>query len=249
MGPALGGLLIAWLGASGNFFAQAAAYLGVFVMIYIMRVPENSTVGKQSSIFEEIREGIKYVLANPVLLTVIVIALIPPLFATPYMSLMPIFQKDIYGVGPEELGLLMGAPGLGAILSLSLLASIGDRIRRKGILLLGGLAIFGIILILFSRTTSFPLALIPLAAAGFFQLTYITGAYTIIQLITPDELRGRVLSIYFLDRGLSPLGAFAAVFAADQLGAPLTITIMGSLVVFLVLIVAWKSPQLRQLEL
>ena len=248
LGPALGGILIAAVGAGGNFFVQSVAYTGVLFMVFTLRLPKEQVQARKSTAVSQIKEGLKYVRSKPALLAVISTALVPPIFGMPYMSLMPIFQKDVLGVGPEELGLLLAAPGIGALISLSTLATFGDRIRRKGIFLLGGIGFFGVSIFLFSRTPSYPLALLPLVGAGFFQLTYLTMSYTMIQLLTPDELRGRVMSLYFLNRGLGPIGSLMAGVLADVLGAPITVTIMSSVVVLLAVILAWRVPVIPQVE-
>jgi MFS family permease len=217
-------------------------------MVISLRVPKSQIKSKRSTAIFDIKEGLRYVRSNSAVLAVIISALVPPLFAMPYMSLMPIFQKDVLGVGPEQLGMLLAAPGVGALISLSTLATIGDRIRRKGILLLAGLGLFGIFIILFSITPSYPLVLLPLVGAGFCQLTYITTSYTMLQLLTPDDLRGRVMSLYYLNRGLGPVGALTAGILADTLGAPITVTLMASVVVLLVIILAWRAPIIHQVE-
>jgi MFS family permease len=248
LGPAIGGLLIAAIGAGGNFFVQAVAYTGVLFMVIALRVPEDQVKNRQTSAIADIKEGLRYVRSRPAILGVIATALIPPLFAMPYMSLMPIFQKDVLGVGPGELGMMMAAPGIGALVSLSTLATFGDRIRRKGVWLLSGLGLFGVFIILFSITPSYPLALLPLVGAGFCHLTYITTSYTMLQLLTPDDLRGRVMSLYYLNRGLGPLGSVLAGVMAESLGAPFTVTIMASVVVLLAAVLAWRVPVIHQVE-
>jgi len=248
LGPALGGILIAAVGAGGNFFVQSAAYTGVLFMVFALRVPKDQIKSRGSSALSDIKEGLRYVRSNPVVLAVIATALVPPLFAMPYTSLMPIFQKDVLGVGPEELGMLMAAPGVGAIVSLSMLAALGDRIKRKGILLLAGLGFFGFFIILFSQIPTYPLVLLPLVGAGFCQLTYIVTSYTMLQILAPDELRGRVLSLYYLNRGLGPLGSLLAGFMAESLGAPLTVTLMASIVILLAGALAWRAPIIHQVE-
>jgi len=248
LGPALGGILIAAVGAGGNFFVQSAAYLGVLFIVFTLRVPDDHVKPSESSALSDIKDGLKYVRSKPAVLAVIATALVPPLFAMPYMSLMPIFQKDVLGVGPEQLGMLLAAPGIGALFSLTMLATVGDRIRRKGILLLFGLGFFGIFIVIFSQTPSYPLVLLPLVGAGFCHLTYITTSYTMLQLLTPDELRGRVLSLYFLNRGFGPIGSLMAGILADILGAPITVTIMASVVVLLAGVLAWRAPIIHQVE-
>lgn len=248
LGPALGGLLIGAVGAGGNFFIQSAAYMGVLFMVYAMNVPPRQNPPRQSSAIADIKEGLDYVRAKPAVLAVIMTALIPPLFAMPYLDLMPIFQKDVLGVGPEALGLMLAAPGIGALISLSTLATIGDRIKHKGILLLGGMGFFGLFIIIFSRMTTYPFVLLPLIGAGFCHLIFLVISNTMLQLLTPEELRGRILSIYYLNRGIGPLGSLVAGILANYLGAPLTVTLMGSGVILFVLLIAWRAPVIYQVE-
>ena len=143
--------------------------------------------------------------------------------------------------------MLMAAPGVGAVLSTLLLASIAHSFRRKGLLVLGGLILLGIFLILFSRTTSFPLALVILAAVGACQIMFMATVNTMVQLTVPDALRGRVMSLYMLDRGLMPAGSLMAGVTAHFIGAPATVSMMGSMVIVLALLVAWRVPLIRKL--
>jgi MFS family permease len=246
LGPAVGGVLIAAFGASGNFFVQSAAYAGVLVMVYWMRVPQTSEEARKSSALANLKEGFAYVWSNPTIFALMAAAYVPRIFAVPYQALMPVFQKDVLGVGPGGLGLLMAAPGVGAVLSVLTLTSAFD-VRRKGLLLLWCLICLGGFLIAFSRITSFPLALVALVGVGACQIMFMATTNTLLQLLVPDALRGRVMSLYMLDRGLMPVGAMMAGVAAHLIGAPATVAIMGGIVIALALVVAWRVPRLRRI--
>jgi MFS family permease len=247
IGPALGGGLIALFGAGGNFFVQAVAYVGVLMMIYWMHVPPTPVEARRSSAMANLKEGFAYVWSTPAVLALMTLAYVPRVFAVPYQTLMPVFQKDVLKVGPEGLGLLMAAPGVGAVIAVLMLASMATRMRRQGLFLVASIVILGFFLILFSRITYFPLALISLVAVGVFQMLFLASTNTILQLIVPDELRGRVMSLYMLDRGFMPAGALFAGVAAHVIGAPATVATMGAIVIVLTMIVAWKVPALRAL--
>jgi len=247
IGPALGGGLIALFGAGGNFFVQAVAYVGVLMMIYWMHVPPTPAEARRSSAMANLKEGFAYVWSTPAVLALMTLAYVPRVFAVPYQTLMPVFQKDVLKVGPEGLGLLMAAPGVGAVAAVLLLASLSSRMRRQGIFLVASIVILGLFLILFSRITYFPLALVSLIAVGVFQMFFLASTNTILQLIVPDELRGRVMSLYMLDRGFMPAGALFAGVTAHLIGAPATVATMGAIVIVLVLIVAWRVPAIRAL--
>ena len=248
IGPALGGALIAWFGAAENFFVQAACYIGVLAMIHGMQIPPQRAGSTRHSAFANLKEGFAYVWHTPAVLALMTLAYVPRVFAVPYQTLMPVFQKDVLKIGPDGLGLLMAAPGVGAVIAVLTLASIGNRIRRQGQFLLANIIVLGCFLMLFSQITWFPLALVTLVIIGMFQMFFLASTATILQMIVPDELRGRVLSLYMLDRGFMPLGALFAGIAAHFFGAPLTVTTMGAIVIVLTGLVAWRIPAIRTLR-
>ena len=249
IGPALGGAMIAWFGAADNFFIQGIAYAGVVVMIYFMHIPPIRAEARRSSAMANLKEGFAYVWSTPAVLALLTLAYVPRVFAVPYQTLMPVFQKDVLQVGPEGLGMLMAAPGVGAVISVLAMASFANRLRRQGLFLIVSIVILGLLLILFSQLTSFSLALITLVVAGAFQMFFLASTATILQLLVPDELRGRVMSLYMLDRGFMPAGALFAGISAHFIGAPMTVTTMGAIVILLTLVVAWRIPAIRQLEI
>ncbi len=248
VGPALGGAMIAWFGAAENFFVQGIAYGGVLVMVYWMHIPPVRADIKRSSAMANLKEGFAYVWSTPAVLALMTLAYVPRVFAVPYQTLMPVFQKDVLQVGPEGLGMLMAAPGVGAVIAVLAMASLTNRFRRQGLFLVGSIVILGLLLILFSQLTSFLLALITLVVAGAFQMFFLASTATILQLLVPDELRGRVMSLYMLDRGFMPAGALFAGTAAHFIGAPMTVAAMGAIVIVLTLMVAWRIPAIRRLE-
>lgn len=247
IGPSIGGLLIAAFGAGGNFFVQSAAYIGVLLSLYWMTVPSNSTEARRSSAMANLKEGMNYVWGNPAVFALMTSALIPRIIAMPYQALMPVFQKDVLQVGPEGLGLLLAAPGLGASLAGFALATLSSRLKRQGLVLIISLIGLGTGLNIFAWTTSFPLALTVLVALGACQVFYMATTNTMLQVIVPDHLRGRVMSIYMLDRGLMPLGSMTAGISAHWIGAPATVSYMGLAVIVLAVLLAWRAPVVRKL--
>jgi hypothetical protein len=115
-------------------------------------------------------------------------------------------------------------------------------------LLVSSIVVVGGFLMFFSQITWLPLALVTLVIIGAFQMFFLASTATILQLIVPDELRGRVLSLYMLDRGFMPLGALFAGTTAHFIGAPLTVATMGAIVIALTLFVAWRVPAIRTLQ-
>jgi MFS family permease len=247
VGPSAGGLLIVAFGAAGNFFVQAAAYAAVVFIVYRMVVPATPGEARRTSPLANLKEGLNYVWSNPIVFALMTAALVPRVFAMPFQTLMPVFQKDVLHVGPEGLGMLLAAPGLGALLAGLALATLSSRIKRQGVFMLVSLVVLGFLMIVFSWTTSFPLSLLTLVCQGVFQIFYMATTHTMIQLIVPDHLRGRVMSIYALDRGLMPVGSLFAGVCAHYVGAPMTVSLMGALVIVLALLIAWRAPMVRGL--
>jgi MFS family permease len=248
LGPALGGMFIAAFGAAGNFFVQGLAYGAVLVTIFWMSFPRSPIEARRTSVLANLKEGLAYVWSTPTILALLIADLVPRIFAVPYQTLMPVFQKDVLHVGPEGLGFLMAAPAVGALLGLFTLASLSSLFRRRGVLLLGAVGFMGLFLVIFSWVTSFPVALIVLVGVGYCQSLCIITTNTLIQVTVPDALRGRVMGLYMLDRGLMPAGSLLAGATAQFIGAPATVEIMGFLVILLALAIAFGMPIIRKIE-
>ena len=247
IGPSLGGILIVAFGVAGNFLIQGLTYAGVLLFVYWMIVPATPADARRSSPFANLKEGLAYVWSNPMVFALMSAALVPRIFAMPFQTLMPVFQKDVFQVGPDGLGLLLAAPGLGALLAGLTLATLSSRIRRQGVFMLVNLVMLGVMMNLFSWSTSFPVAIVALVGEGAFQIFYMATTNTMLQVIVPDHLRGRVMSIYALDRGLMPIGSLLAGISSHYVGAPATVSLMGATVVVLALLVACLSPVVRGL--
>ncbi|MSQ10033.1 MAG: MFS transporter [Dehalococcoidia bacterium] len=232
LGPSVGGFLIAVFGAGGNFWVQGLAYAGVFGMVALMRVPSHGAGAvRQGSAFENLKEGAAFVLKTPIIRAIMLVALVPTFLGQPAQALMPVFQKDVLKVGPDGLGLMLAAPGIGAVVCTLALASVANRIERKGQFALLALAVYGVSIMWFALTTTLEVALLSLIVMGGAQIMFHATVMTILQMVTPDALRSRVMSIYMLDAGLSPLGALAAGVSTEFVGAPATFLVLGTLLV------------------
>ena len=209
VGPAIGGLLIATLGFNWNFFIEAAAYV-IIVLVYMpMKLPyreEHSSNGV--SMLTSMKEGLAYVVKERTILQLIVMAVIPNLVFQPVVFVLPIFTTEVLGRGADAGGILAGAVGAGGIIAAIIIASRGFIIRRGQATLIGliGGCLF---ILLFSQSTWYFASMAFLAGLGFFQYLFRVGNNTLIQTMVPDALRGRVMSIYMLDNGLTPLATMA----------------------------------------
>ena len=248
IGPSVGGVLIVLFGLAGNFYIQSATYLFVMWMIYRMHIPERVRDANRSSVLSNLREGIRYVWSEPVVFSILATAMIPRLFAMPYQALMPIFQKDVLQVGADGLGMMMAAPGLGAMLVMLSVAHFANRVNRPGLLMIAALVLQGAFLILFALMRTLPLALLTLVVVGGFQVLFMSISNMVLHMTVPDQLRGRVMSIYMLDRGITPAGALMAGVSAHFIGAPYTVVGMGAMVLALAAVVVAFLPSLRKVR-
>ncbi|MBI2887327.1 MAG: MFS transporter [Chloroflexi bacterium] len=246
IGPTIAGLLLASLGAGWVFALKTSLYVAVLGLLALMRVPATPGDARRASPARELWEGVQYILGNQVVSWLILLALIPMLFAMPFQTLMPVFARDVLQIGPQGFGLLVSASGIGALVGTLTVASLGN-FQRKGLLLLlsgGGL---GLTLIFFSWSPWVPLSLAVLVVVGGFQMTYMSMTNTLLHLNITDEVRGRVMSIYMLDMGLTPLGALFAGTLASLFSAPLAVTVMGSVCVALTITALTRVPSIRRL--
>jgi MFS family permease len=243
LGPALAGVILAHLGGAENFGLQTLAYVGVFMMVVPMVVPA-ATRAASASIRENLGEGMKYVWSHRTLRTQLTLAFVPTILAFPYMALMPIFATDVYGKAESAFGIMGSAVGVGAVLGTLTLATLSN-VERRGMVMMGAILLLGVSLVAFSQARSFELALFLLAVTGAAQMVYLTTNQTILQLIVPDELRGRVMGIYMLSQGMMPLGGLLGGALAEATSAPTAVALLGTLVCVMALLFMFRARELR----
>jgi MFS family permease len=259
VGPAVCGVLIQAFGVDISYYSQAALYALATVWTIQIRVPESSLpVGYSQgsapqSFFSSAKEGFAYIVSHRMILALMVLGLAPILLGMPYTSLMPIFAIDVLHGDASTQGLLLSMVGIGAVLGALIIASLGRR-QGSGKLLIAGAAGFGLSLVFFSRSPVLWMAMVFTFLAGFSNSGYTSQNQTIIQMLTPAEIRGRVLGVYLLNRGLMPIGSLIAGALASFLGGPWAVTIMGASCFLLTIGIAaikpdiWKSKLLPSSE-
>ena len=225
--PVIAGFLVATIGEGWCFAINGATYLAVIAGLLMMHLEEHRKDRGTQSALLSVREGFHFVHHTAPIRRILVVLAVVSLLGAPFTVLMPIFADKILHAGPWALGILMSANGVGALIGSLLLAS------RRGLTGLGrwivfGSAGFGAALILFSLSRSFALSSLILASAGFCMFYEITAANTLVQAMSPNALRGRVIAILsMLILGVAPFGALIAGFLAQHLGASLTVGIGG----------------------
>ncbi len=246
IGPAIAGFLIAGFGVAGNFFLQSVAYLFVIGMVSIINIPPAPERSDHSSIRAEMAEGFKYVASERVVFGLILVGIIPSLLSMPLRSLMPIFAKDVLDVGSGGLGILLASTGAGALTGAILLASLGN-FRYKGMLMLTSLIVTGFAMMVFSQSHWFYISLVILLVQGASEIGYRSMNNTLLQATVPNEMRGRVTSIYMLNQSFAPFGTMVAGLLVAVFGASEVILLMGIVMAGLALSAAWRLPHMRAL--
>ncbi len=246
IGPALSGLLITYLGPAGSYYTEAAFYIWSAVLTVQVEIPEESkkALRRQAetriSFFGSAMEALRHVVSNRLILALMVLGLAPMVLAMPFTSLFPIFAIDILKVGAAGQGLLLSSVGAGAFLGAMGVATLGRNPRGKLLLLLTGT--FGLSLVFFSHSPWMWFSMLTAFICGVANTAFNAQNQTIIQMLAPDHMRGRIVSVYLIDRGLTPVGTAWAGILANFLGGPNAIVVMGLSCVALTLGVAFLVP-------
>ncbi len=245
--PALGGALIEPLGMGGAF-AVCTAFYAVAVVTTAM-LPPAPPVGREAefTFFEDFKGGFAYIRGDQLVLGLLLFATVPAVFAMPYQTLMPVFADEVWEVGEVGLGLLQAAAGLGGLAGALVVANL-DSYPRKGRLLIWSTVAFGAFVAAFALSPSFYPALLFIAGTGLVSMVGMTVTNTSIQLVIPDHVRGRVMSVMMMTFGLMPLGSVPASFLADAIGSPLTTALGAGLLVASALLIFQAIPGFRGLD-
>ena len=248
LGPAIGGLLV---GAAGKWTAYGLATvfaLVAAVALLCMSVSEPAQQQQRGPVFASIGEGLRFVFGHQILLAALALDMFAVLFGGA-ISLAPAFIKDVLDAGPEALGILRGAPALGAVAAALWLARHPLQ-ANAGRIMLASVACFGACMVGFGLSTAFWLSVLFLLLSGVFDGVSVVLRSTVLQLTTPDEMRGRVSSVNSIFISSSnELGAFYAGSMARLLGLVPSVVLGGFVTMGIVAATAWKAPRLRTLDL
>lgn len=243
LGPALAGILIGVIGVDGIYVILAVCYM--MVILAMVPIPSQPPANKASSrnMIGDLADGFSYCFKNPNVMALLLVGTVPLFFSMPYVPLLPIFAEHIWNVGASGYGVLSAAPGVGGLIGALSVASF-SHYQRKGVLIIGGVALYGILLVGFAAAFDFPVALLCLGLAGAMGVIYTATVSSVIQSIIPNEVRGRVMSLYQMSFGISGLSALPASAIAGWVGAPETIVGCGLLTVVSALLIVWMRPSL-----
>ena len=247
VGPAIGGLLVGFASKAAAYALASLLCAGAAFAILRLTIKE-PPAKERAPVFKSIAEGLRFVWSNQIVLSAQMLDMFAVLFGGA-IALLPAFVQDVYQVGPEGLGILRATPALGAILT-GLWITRHPINLHAGRWLLSSVAGFGVCIIAFALSTSFWLSAIILMAAGAFDGVSVILRSTIMQLATPDEMRGRVSAINGIFIGSSnEIGAFESGVMARLMGLIPSVVFGGLMTLSVVGITANRAPKLRELEL
>ena len=248
LGPALAGFAIVWFGVHGSMFIIFGFEALSMLFLYFIKPKPilNPNIGEP--IFQSLKEGLKFVFNTRVILGAITLDMVAVLFGGA-IALLPIFAQDILHVGSQGFGVLRASPAIGSFITLIAVAYFPLN-KNAGLKLLGAIAGFGLCIILFGLSSWFWLSVVALFFSGVFDGVSVVIRQTILQLKTPDNMRGRLSSVNSIFVGSSnELGAFESGVAAKLMGTVASVVFGGSMTLLVVLFTSIKFPKLRKLDL
>lgn len=243
--PAVAGFLIAGVGYEAVYYAMTAMY--VVSVFFVLLMPKTGTISLQGrGALADVGEGLKYIKSQTTIMLILMLTLVMVLLSMPYMFLLPVFAIDILGVGESGGGLLMSISGIGAIVGSIVLASLPNK--KRGLMLLVSGIVLGLALTGFSFSSVWISSVAFIIFIGVGQTGRMTLANTLLQYYVKDEYRGRVMSVYMMEFGLTSFGVFFTTLLAEQVGVQwavgsLAITLVVLSTAFLIFV-----PRIRNLD-
>lgn len=246
LGPSLGGILIAAFGVIPLFWFDAASYLAVVFAAFMMTPVIVASTGRPPVRLADAFDGLKFVFKHRLMASTMLLDFFATFFGA-CTALMPIFANDILHVGAQGYGFMRAAPSVGALLAAIFLTS--RKIRSQGKVLLVSVGIFGLSIAIFGISSWYPLTVIVLAMSGATDTISMIIRGTLRQLLTPDELRGRMTAVNMIFVAGGPqLGEFVVGLTASVIGVPLAVLIGGIICMGVVAGTAIRVPELRNLD-
>jgi MFS family permease len=222
VGPAMAGLLVAWIGEAGCFLVNGITYLPVIVAMFAIRLPFQERARQKLQVMGSLANGFRYTWDTRRIRWLLVIVAVSSFLTLPYIALMPVFARDVLEAGPQGLGFLMTSVGVGAIGGALLVANIESGRRGKWVML--GNLLGPIFLLLFCMSQVFAVSVVVVALLGASNAIRQTLANSLIQITTSDQYHGRVMSIFnLLFNGASRAGALGVGAVAEFTGVPLAL--------------------------
>ena len=248
VGPAMMGVIISEFSVVAAYVVSTILYASaVFCMFFVKRNKAVQPDGVKKPLLADIIYGFQYVSLNKPVLVCLMFGLVPMFLAMPFQNLLVMLVEQTWQVGESGLGILMGAGGVGGVLGSIWIARRGDRSERLRLMVVTVIG-FALFLAVFTQTSVFYLALLPLVLANLCASAFQTVNNATIQILVDDSVRGRMSSFMMMSFGLTPLGVFPMAVAADHVGA--ANAILGACVALVIITVAFVglSRTLRTID-
>ena len=252
-GPALAGCLIATRGTASCYAVQAGFYLVAIVWTLRLRPDPSASTSVRgraahgASFGRSIIEGWTFSWHHEAVRTGLLIMMCASLFIVPFTTLLPVFARDLLGVGATGQGGLLTAMGMGALCSAVLLASLGDRLPR-GLLMLGGVTVYGLSIVAFATSPSFRLSLGLMTLVGFAHVSSHALVQTVVQAYSPSAFRGRTMAIFHTSTVVLTLGSMLAGTLAALVGARWAVASMGAAGALIMVMIGVALPHARRIR-
>ncbi len=253
VGPALAGMLIALFGTGVSYSIQAL-FLLLATVWTVQLSPANRAAAGAGERFADgesfgrsIVEGWKFSWRNEAVRTGLLIVMFASLFIVPFTTLLPVFARDLLGVGATGQGLLLTAMGVGALLSALLIASVGDRLPR-GILMLGGVALYGMVIVMFAESPWFKLSIALMGIVGLCHVSAHALIQTVIQSYSPSNFRGRTTAIFHMSQVVMTVGSMLVGALATLWGARWAVASMGAAGTLAIIAIYVALPRAREIR-
>lgn len=246
IGPSIAGLTVAWIGEAGCFFVNGISYLAVIAALFLIRLPPHTAPRSRQRMAGSMASGLRYVWRNQTIRGLMTIVAIASFFTMSYVALATVFAEDVLQAGASGLGFLMTAVGIGALVGALTVASI--RQGRRGRWLTVSNVLGPAVLIAFCLSTSLPLSLVLLAVVAVSSAVRQTLANSLIQIATPEDYQGRVMSIFnLIFSGMGRVGVMGIGGLAEFTGIAWAVGLGAAISLLWGLLVIWRMPYINDL--
>jgi MFS family permease len=246
IGPTIAGLALGTLGAAGCFYLNSVSFLALIIALLVITVPSRATQ-EGPTVWGAMLEGLRFVSQNRLIIILLSVPAFLSLLGLPFVVLMPVVARNLLNVGAAGLGYLMAGAGLGAVIAALALARQRSA-EPKGRFILGSATLFSLALILLGRTHSFWWAFVFLVVLGATMVGALALTNSTLQIASPPELRGRIMSMYNLAvLGLAPIGSLQAGLVAEALGVRFALTFGGVVCAIYFILLLILLPRIRRL--
>ena len=244
----LAGYLIAAFGGAGTFFLQGVLYAASGLMVFLVTFPPRLSPPSRKSPWHDMKEGLRFVISNPRTRVLLAVGFLPFFLLIPvFGTLYPIYAKDVFGVGPTGLGLLLTAVGIGGTLG-GFIANALGRAERQGLIQSLWIVVMAAAIIGVALTPSFALAIVLSVIGGAAEMAHASSNMAMLQMSAPDAMRGRISSLMMLNPALISLGALVAGPLSDAAGVRNASMILAGAAIVTIAALYLLSAELRELR-